>query len=83
MALTVSRKFSGLPKNQVIGSGTFLDSQRLRNYLGNELSIAESSIHAYLLGEHGDSQVYCLLNPIVCCLVKRNSRKHETKHDDP
>lgn len=62
-----ARELSGLPEQQVymrsyadlqvIGSGTFLDSQRLRNYIGGKLSIAESSIHAYVLGEHGDSQV--------------------------
>src|SRR5579872_1760198 len=51
-----AQKYSGLPKNQVFGSGTFLDSQRMRLLLSQKLGIAEQSIHAYVLGEHGDSQ---------------------------
>lgn len=45
-----------IPANQVIGSGTYLDSQRLRVSLSKRLSIKSSAIHAYVLGEHGDSQ---------------------------
>ena len=45
-----------LPHSRVFGSGTFLDTQRLRNLLSKRLHIAEQSIHAYILGEHGDSQ---------------------------
>lgn len=50
-------KFSGLPKTQVIGSGTFLDSARLRGILATKAGVAASSIEAYVLGEHGESQV--------------------------
>lgn len=42
-----------LPKEQVFGSGTLLDSQRLRNLISQKLNIAEESIHAYIVGEHG------------------------------
>lgn len=52
----VAQEESGLPKKQVLGSGTYLDSQRLRNILAQKLNIAEQSIQAYVLGEHGDSQ---------------------------
>ncbi len=45
-----------LPKTQVIGTGTFLDTQRFRNVLANKLDINPISIHGYILGEHGDSQ---------------------------
>lgn len=45
-----------LPRNQIFGSGTLLDSQRLRGVIGERLSIAQQSIHIYSLGEHGDSQ---------------------------
>ncbi len=45
-----------LPRNQIIGSGTFLDTQRLRYLLSKKLDLAEQSIHAYILGEHGDTQ---------------------------
>ncbi len=44
------------PRSQLFGSGTFLDTQRLRGLLSKKLQIAEQSIHAYILGEHGDSQ---------------------------
>ncbi|KAJ3144779.1 hypothetical protein HDU86_001497 [Geranomyces michiganensis] len=47
---------SGLPTGQVLGSGTFLDSVRLRSDLAKTLGVAETAIHAYVLGEHGDSQ---------------------------
>jgi L-lactate dehydrogenase len=51
-----AQEISGLPKSQVIGSGTFLDSIRLRGMLAEEAEIAASSIDVYVLGEHGDSQ---------------------------
>eukprot|EP00128_Syssomonas_multiformis_P002506 Colp12_sorted_trinity150504_noHs@23345 len=46
-----------IPKEQVIGSGTYLDSQRLRVALAKRLGVSIKSIHGYVLGEHGDSQV--------------------------
>lgn len=49
-------KFSGFPKNKVIGSGTSLDSSRLRVALGNKLELDPRSIEAYILGEHGDTE---------------------------
>ena len=52
-----AQQFSGLPKSQVFGSGTFLDSARLRGILAQKAGIAASSIDAYVLGEHGDSQL--------------------------
>lgn len=50
-------RFSGLPAHRVIGSGTILDTARFRVLLGEYLGIAPSSVHAYVLGEHGDSEV--------------------------
>lgn len=46
---------SGLPKNQVIGSGTVLDTARLRYLVGEYLKVSSKNIHAYIMGEHGDS----------------------------
>lgn len=46
---------SGLPKNQVIGSGTVLDTARLRYLLADYFKVSSKNIHAYILGEHGDS----------------------------
>lgn len=51
-----AQKLSNLPRSQIFGTGTFLDTQRLRNVLSKKLHIAEQSIHAYILGEHGDTQ---------------------------
>ena len=53
----VAIKLSGLPENRVIGSGTVLDSARLRYKLGEHLSVDSRSVHAFILGEHGDSEV--------------------------
>ncbi|HEY2495110.1 MAG TPA: L-lactate dehydrogenase [Paenibacillus sp.] len=50
-------KFSGLPKERVIGSGTILDSARFRYLLSEEFDIAPTSVHAYIIGEHGDSEL--------------------------
>ncbi len=51
-----AQQITNLPKDQIFGSGTLLDSQRLRNFISKEINIAEQSIHTYILGEHGDSQ---------------------------
>ncbi|MFD1123808.1 L-lactate dehydrogenase [Lentilactobacillus raoultii] len=51
-----AQKFSGFPKNRVFGSGTSLDSSRLKVALGKKLNISSQSIDAYILGEHGDSE---------------------------
>ena len=48
-------KVSGLPKNKVIGSGTVLDTARLRYMLGEYFTISSKNVHAYIMGEHGDS----------------------------
>ncbi|MDX8336163.1 L-lactate dehydrogenase [Candidatus Cetobacterium colombiensis] len=51
------QKLSGLPHHQVIGTGTGLDSARLRRALSTKLNVDAKSIQAYMLGEHGDSQM--------------------------
>lgn len=51
----VVSKVSGLPKNQVLGSGTALDTARLRYLLADYFKISSKNIHAYIMGEHGDS----------------------------
>ncbi len=48
---------SGLPPQRVLGTGTMLDTSRLRQMLGHKLHLASSSVHAQVLGEHGDSSV--------------------------
>ena len=50
-------KLSGLPDHQVIGSGTVLDSARLRFLLSEHCHLAPQNVHAYIIGEHGDTEV--------------------------
>ena len=47
----------GVPSSRVIGSGTTLDTARLRSLIGRQLSVDSQHVHAYVLGEHGDSEV--------------------------
>jgi L-lactate dehydrogenase len=53
----VTWKISGLPPSQVIGSGTILDTARFRYLLSQHFQVEPRSVHAYIIGEHGDSQV--------------------------
>lgn len=53
----VAMKVSGLPSSRVIGSGTVLDTARLKMELGHKLRIDNRSIHAFIIGEHGDSEI--------------------------
>lgn len=50
-------KLSGLPKNNIIGTGTSVDSARLKNFIGELLNVDPRSVQAYSMGEHGDSQM--------------------------
>jgi len=77
----VAWKISGLPANRVIGSGTILDTARFRYLLSQHFDVDPRSVHAYIIGEHGDSEVpvwslaniagmrlerYCQANRLVC-----------------
>jgi len=53
----VSFRVSGLPRNRVIGSGTILDTARFRYLLGEHFAVEPRNVHAYIVGEHGDSEV--------------------------
>ena len=59
----VVAQVSGLPKSRVIGSGTVLDTARLRYLIAEYLDVSSKNVHAYILGEHGDSSLvpweYC------------------------
>lgn len=48
-------KLSKLPQNKVIGSGTSLDSSRFKVFIGQKLGIAPTSVHGWIIGEHGDT----------------------------
>ena len=53
----LTMKYSGLPSERVIGSGTVLDSARLRTRIASYLNINAKSVHAYQIGEHGDTEL--------------------------
>ncbi len=53
----MTQKWSGLPANKVIGSGTVLDSARFRTHISQALNIDIANVHGYVIGEHGDSQL--------------------------
>jgi len=58
-------KTSGMPEGRVFGSGTVLDSARLRYLIGNKLDVDSRSVHAYVIGEHGDSELITWSNANV------------------
>ena len=78
-------KFSGLPKERVIGSGTILDTARFRYLLSEEFDVAPQSVHANIIGEHGDSElpVWSHANiagkPLRSIIEKDESRKHRVE----
>lgn len=63
----VAWKASGLPREHVFGSGTVLDTARLRVGLADLLGFSESNLHAYILGEHGDSSFVSWTNTYIGC----------------
>lgn len=59
------QKFTELPVSKVIGTGTMLDTSRLRERIGRELNLDPRSVHAHVVGEHGDSEVVLWSNAHV------------------
>lgn len=53
----VAQKVSNLPAKRIVGSGTTLDTARLKHKLGEHLSVDSRDVHAYIIGEHGDSEI--------------------------
>ena len=62
-------KWSGLPANRVLGSGTALDTSRFRMRLAEHCGISPNNVHAYIIGEHGDSQVAVLSSARIARLT--------------
>ena len=80
----VFTRVSGIPESQIIGSGTILDTARLRYDLSHRYHIAQKNIHAYVYGEHGDTSFIpwslaqisgCPLSEYEDMMVKRNATK--------
>lgn len=80
----VASRLSGLPARRVIGSGTILDTARFRALLGEHLGVAPQSVHGYVLGEHGDSEVLCWsLADVGTVNVERYAAQIGRPLDDP
>lgn len=79
----VVQKVSGLPHNQVIGSGTILDTARLRHLMSEYLDISSKNIHAYIMGEHGDSSFVPWTHVYVGCknLLELLDEEHRDLED--
>ena len=63
----VVQKVSNFPKEKVIGSGTVLDTSRLRYLIGDRLKISPKNVHAYIMGEHGDSSFVAWSHSYIGC----------------
>lgn len=79
----VALKLSGFPENRVFGSGTTLDTARLKYLLGERLSVDARSVHAWIIGEHGDSQIAAWSSANVSGVPLSNfcSMRGFTEHD--
>lgn len=75
----VVAKVSGLPTNKVIGSGTVLDTARLRYLMSGYLKVSSKNIHAYIMGEHGDSSFVPWDHAYVGCKKIKDVMK-DNKH---
>ncbi len=77
----VTQRLTGLDPSRVIGSGTILDTARFRSLLGRHLGISPQSVHAYVLGEHGDSEVLAWSAARRCGGADRRRRPERRLHD--
>lgn len=68
----VTLKISGLPSNRVIGSGTVLDTARFRYMIGEHCNIDPNNIHAYIIGEHGDTELAVWSNATIAGMAIEN-----------
>lgn len=75
-------RFSGLPESQIIGSGTLLDSARLRSRIAECLLINQKDVHAFVLGEHGDSSFVPWSTVRISSLGLNDYRSHLNYRED-
>ena len=78
----VFSKVSGIPQNRIIGSGTLLDSARLRTRIAECLSISHKDVHAFVLGEHGDSSFVPWNSVRISSVSLADYRKHLNYRED-
>jgi L-lactate dehydrogenase len=76
-------KFSGLPKERVIGSGTILDTARFRFLLGEYFDVDTRNVHAYIIGEHGDTELPVWSHAdIAGTRISEWTKRHESNQAD-
>ena len=80
----VAQKLSGLPENRVIGSGTVLDTGRLKTRISDHLGVDSRSVHAFIIGEHGDSEIAAFSSANVSGIPLNNfcEMKGHFNHDE-
>lgn len=72
-------KYSGLPKNKVLGTGTTLDTARLRYMIADKLQVCPKDIQAYVIGEHGDSEFIPWSNANIALTSIKNFLKEDER----
>ena len=76
----VALKLSGFEENRVLGSGTVLDTSRLKFEIGSYLGVDSRSVHAFIIGEHGDSEIAAWSSANVSGVPMRNFYEFKGKH---
>lgn len=76
------QKFSGLPASRVIGTGTMLDTARLREIIGRKLEIDPRNIHAQVVGEHGDSETILWSTATIGGMNLRDWKGWDPEYED-
>lgn len=75
-------KYSGLPHSRVIGSGTILDTARFRYMLGEMYEVSPMSVHAYIIGEHGDTELPVLSSATIAGVsMRKQLEKDPSLHE--
>lgn len=73
-------KLSNFPENRVLGSGTVLDTSRLKYEIGEYLGVDSRSVHAFIIGEHGDSEIAAWSSANISGVPMRNFYEFKGKH---
>lgn len=79
----VFNKVTDIPESRIIGSGTILDTSRLRSYLGDHFHISRQNVHAFVFGEHGDSSFVPWSQANISCVDVDKYHKLSVANDDP
>ena len=79
----VFNKITNIPESRIIGSGTILDTSRLRSYLGDHFHISRQNVHAFVFGEHGDSSFVPWSQVNISCVDVEKYRQVSHNHADP